>query len=261
MNDRDSKIVGLRQSLARSSFDSDGAHHVPLGHGGADNVLYGGLRSGALHEVYSDDQGHAASACGFAFGLALRLCGTKPLFWIATEFASLEFGSLNATGVLELGVDPRRLVLVRVAQATDALRAASDILACGAAGALVLEIPGAVKALDLTASRRLSLAAAAKKISVILLRPGAKPQASAAETRWLVQACGHPPNDWDNPRFDARLIRNRHGELGHWDMEWDDDSGIFRLPLDQPATPDHGAVAAAPADGSAATEKAFRNAG
>ena len=63
------------------------------------------------------------------------------------------------TGWLELGGDPRRLVLVRTRNAADALSRGSDILACPHVGALLLEMEGMPKCLDLVASRRLAFAA------------------------------------------------------------------------------------------------------
>ena len=74
------------------------------------------------------------------------------------------------------------------ADAADALRAANDALSCAALGAVVIEIPGRPKILDLMASRRLTLACAQKTVTAFLLRFNAEPEASTAETRWLVRA-------------------------------------------------------------------------
>jgi protein ImuA len=145
----------------------------------------------------------------------------------------------------------------------DALRAASDILACRGVGALVIEISRTLKSLDLTASRRLSLAAAQNGVSAILLRLGAKPEASAAETRWLVHAASSPPprqDDWDVPRFEVQLLRNRHGELGNWEMEWDCGNGLFRQPDNTNSAPYHGDLVAAPFNGPLAAQTGFQRA-
>ena len=248
-------LAALRRSLACYELDGASARTVPLGHAGADGILCGGLRVGVLHEVYASDVSHGASACGFATGLALRLSGNRCIFWIVTEFASMEFGAPNANGLLNIGVDPARLILLRMSNGEDVLRAAGDILSCSGVGAVVIEISGALKALDLTASRRLSLAAAQKRVSPILLRVGAQPEASAAETRWLVHSAIPPPDDWGSPRFDVRLLRNRHGELGNWEMEWDCDNGLFRQPDNHHIAPDYGDLVAATADGSFAAQE------
>jgi protein ImuA len=253
-------LAALRQSLASCELDCGSPRTVPLGHAGADAILSGGLRLGALHEVYASDVSYSASACGFTAALALRLGGERYLFWVVTDFALMEFGAPNANGLLDVGVDPERLILLRMSNGEDALRAASDILSCNGVGAVVIEISGALKALDLTASRRLSLAAAQKSVSPILLRVGAQPETSAAETRWLIHSAMPPPDDWGPPRFNVRLLRNRHGELGHWEMEWDCDNGLFRQPDNHHITPDYGDLVAATADRPLAAQKRIHQA-
>lgn len=235
------KLADLRKIL---SFRSPAAC-MALGHRGADAVLGGGLARGALHEVFAGDQG--ASAIGFTAGLAQRLAGGKPLFWITSDFAILEYGAICAPGLAGLGGDPARLVLLRLSHAHDVLKAASDILSCPHVGALVIEMTGAPRALNLAASRRLTLAANSGNIPALLLRLGAVPQPSAAETRWLVKAApSSPQEDWGAPRFEAQLLRNRHGGLGQWRMEWDCENGCFR---DCHQAPDHGDRIAASASG------------
>jgi protein ImuA len=224
------KIAALRASLTRAGFDLPERHaRIALGHEGADACLTGGLVRGALHEVFAQP-GHEASATGFAAGLAARCAGRKPLLWIRQDYSALEFGELAATGLLELGIDPSRILLLCAAHAEDALRAASDALGCGALGAVVIEIPGEPKLLDLVASRRLTLAAAASYVTAFLLRFGARPDASAAETRWMIRSCSSPPqeDDWGQPAYACELVRNRHGRTGHWVMEWSCDDGVFR---------------------------------
>ncbi len=148
--------------------------------------------------------------------LALLATGSKPLFWVRPDYEALEYGPVSPSGLAELGGDPRNLVLVRTRNAADALSAASDILACPHVGALLLEIGGAPKCLDLVASRRLSFTAGESGASVILLRESAREEPSAALTRW--QAACAPSraddDDWGNPVFDAALTRHRLGGLG-----------------------------------------------
>jgi protein ImuA len=210
-----------------------------------DVCLRGGLRRGALHEIYAASPGDEAAATGFAAGLAQRLAGKRPLLWIRQDFSALEYGELCATGFLELGLDPGRIVLLRVSDANEALRAASDALTCAGLGVVIIELRGAAKALDLVASRRLTLGAAQKSVPAILLRFSAKPDASTAETRWRIAAStsAKEQEHWGQARFAAQLLRNRHGRLGHWEMEWSNDDGFFREPA-----PDHRAVVSASSD-------------
>jgi len=218
---------------------------IPLGHRGADACLKGGLLCGALHEIFAAEAGSEAAASGFAAALASHAGQGKKLLWIRQDFAALEYGELSATGFLELGLDPARIFLLRVCDAASALRAASDALSCGALGAVVIEIPGMPKLLDLVTSRRLTLAAARKGVSAFLLRFAAAPEASAAETRWLIRPSRSPDKeDWGHPVFAAALARNRHGATGDWVMEWNCDEHSFYEP------PAHrGAVVSVSADG------------
>ena len=58
---------------------------------------------------------------------------------------------------------------------TRALRTAADALACDALGAVVLEVWGEARQLDLVASRKLTLAAQASGVTALLLRVAAPP--------------------------------------------------------------------------------------
>jgi protein ImuA len=138
------------------------------------------------------------------------------------------------------------VVTVRALDAEAALRSTADALACDAVGAVVLEALGETRQLDLVASRKLTLAAHTSGVTALLLRIAAKPQPSTAETRWIVRAAHSPPaagwSAWGTPHFDAELIRNRHGPIGRWIMEWKCDECLF----DEPAAHSQ-PVAAAPA--------------
>jgi len=226
---------------------------VALGHDAADACLKGGILKGALHEVFAAEAGCEASASGFAAALAMRVAQSsgrddtaqhKQLLWIRHDFSALEFGELSATGLLELGLDPARVLILRAPDVTSALRATGDALTCASLGAVILEIPGRQKLLDLVTSRRLTLAAQKKGVSVFLLRFAAEPDASSAETRWrIAPAASHDrKDDWGFPRFTAALTRNRHGATGDWVMEWNNDEQSFRAA-------DRGPVVSVPADG------------
>jgi len=238
------KLAVLRGALASHGLERPAAERIaPLGHPGADACLNGGLARGALHEVFAGAPGQEAAASGFALALAVRvLTKHKWLLWIRQDFSALESGEIYGAGLRELGLDPSRALMLHAPDAEAVLRAAGDALDCKGLGAVVIEPWGEPKIFDLVASRRLTLAAAKHNVTAILLRPGAEPSPSAAETRWLVRAAPSPPDDdWGAPLFDVSLARNRHGPLGHWVMEWDQDESIFR-------TAHHGALAAAIAD-------------
>jgi protein ImuA len=234
------KLADLRHFLAHYALPPD-RPSISLGLPTADSILGGGLRRGALHEVFAGDWG----AGGFAACLAIQAAGKKPLFWIRPDYEALEYGPLSATGLLELGGDPANLFLLRASHADDALSAAADILACPHVGAVVLEICGTPRCLDLVASRRLSLLAEESGVTLFLLREGAKPEPSAAATRWQVRTLASDPDDddWGAPRFRAQLTRHRLGPLSDFLLTWDSEHGLFH-----DAAAHSGLVAAAPAD-------------
>jgi protein ImuA len=250
------KIAALRASLAKAELEDPETHaRVSLGYDKVDACLHGGLRRGALHEIFAEG-GHEAAATGFAVACSFRVAADKRVLWVRQDFPAIEFGDLAATGLLELGLDPARLLLVRLADAADVLRAASDALSCAALGAVVIEISSDPKILDMVASRRLTLASARRGVTAFLLRFNAKPQLSTAETRWRVRAARSPDKEenWGSPVFETELVRNRHGRAGRWIMEWSCDDGLFQKPCGKGAE-DTGAVVSAPCDRSIAATK------
>ncbi len=257
---RTSTLAALRGTIAhaeRLTPAGTGPERVPLGHGAVDEALQGGLARGALHEVFADG-GDGAAGTGFVAGLLARLAGGgRYALWVRQDFSARENGELSMSGLAELGLDPRRLVVVRAHDAEMALRVTADGLACNALAAVVTEIWGETRAFDLVASRKLTLASAQSGVASLMLRIAASPQASTAETRWIVRATRSPPEaagtGFGAPVLDAHLVRNRRGPLGRWIMGWSGDEYRFRdaqtysqplaaLPADRPRSPlaEHG---------------------
>lgn len=257
------QLVGLETTGAPDSG------RVTLGHAEADATLNGGLLRGALHEVFAEGR-FSATATGFVAGLARRLAGQRSLLWIRQDFAAREAGDLAMTGFAELGLDPRRIVVVRARDAEMVLRIASDGVACRGVGAVVAEIFGETRAFDSVASRKLTLGCGATGIPCLMLRLAASPRTSTAETRWIVRAAHSPPaaawdaswEAWGEPVFDAALVRNRHGSTGRWIMKWKCDECLFSdSHLVQPATHPQPVVAAALDRPAAADHRSQRKAG
>ena len=257
------KLAALRGSIER--IQAHGAAYsprkVPLGHAEADAHLQGGIALGAVHEVFAEAGRQSAVATGFVAGLAGRVAARRPVVWIRQDFSEVEAGAVSMSGFSELGLDPRLFVSVRATDVDHALRAAADALACDAVGAVVLEVWGEAKQLDLVASRKLTLAAQASGATSLVLRMAAEPRASTAETRWIVRAAHSPPGStpssaWGSPLFETRLVRNRHGPTGRWIMEWKSDECLFGKPAaySQP-------VAAAPAHRPHQAQSVFKRSG
>ena len=115
-----------------------------------------GLRSGCLHEF----SGEGAEA--FAAILSGRLKG--PVLWCADAMAG---SALYPPGLKAFGLDHRRLILVRCRKPREILAAMEDGLRCRALAAVIGELSGGI---DLTASRRLQLAAENSGVTGFLVK-------------------------------------------------------------------------------------------
>jgi len=201
-----------------------------LGVRSVDRVLDGGLARGRVHEIYATERGDMGSAAGFAVAVAARLTyPDQPMLWLRAERGG---GVIQANGWAELGGIPAGAIVGLLPDAIALLRAAVDALRCPTLGAVIVESWGAMRELDLTASRRLALAAERSGVPLLLLRIDATPVPSAAQTRWAVASApsqalpGHAPG---GPVFDITLLRQKSGPCGmSWRLEWDRDRSIFR---------------------------------
>lgn len=199
-----------------------------------DAALDGGLARGRVHEVYAAESGDAASMAGFAIGMAMATTDRPvlPMLWLRVQRAARLGGVVHASGWAELGGGPGHGLVAVVPDAMALLRATVDALRCAGLGAVIVESWGAMRELDLTASRRLVLAAEKSGVPLFLLRVEAEPVPSAAQTRWQVASApsralpGQAPG---NPVFDVTLLRQRSGPCGlSWRLEWDRDQRLFR---------------------------------
>lgn len=221
-------------SKDRTVGDRDVRIPAPLGHARLDAAMGGGLGRGQLHELFAAESGDKGSAAGFAAMLAcLTGHAGAPLFWLREEMAERQ-GRLHAPGLAEIGIDPARLILVVLPDPVALLRAAVDVVRCGSVGAAVIELWGTPRALDLTASRRLALAAETSGVTPLLLRAEAEPSPSAAQTRWSVHAAPSTMIEAEapgGPAFTVELLRQRGRPGGGcWHLEWDRDRSRFCEP-------------------------------
>ncbi len=234
MTDRRDALAALRNRLARmGQGDSPRASRIfSLGLPMVDGPLGGGLARAALHEVFARTPPDGTAAIGFGLILAILAAQERPVVWIRQDFADVEGGRLHAPGLVELGRDPSSLVLVRARDAAGVLRAALEAVRCPAVGAVGLEPWGEPGVLDLTATRRLSLAAAASGVAAFLVRAAARPEPSSAATRWSVAAAPSRAllaNAPGQPAFAISLLRHRAGlPARDWHVEWDRDRCSFQ---------------------------------
>jgi len=233
----------LRKRLARYEPALPPARFT-LGVAPLDTILGGGLARARLHEIWPAEAADGANATGFALMLAQRASAAGgPIIWIAEEKGEQKNGPLYPPGLVELGIDPARILFVRAPDEKALLRAAADVVRSPAAGITVIAPAGPAPLLDLTASRRLTLFAEASGTTAILLRV-ADPQApSAATTRWRVAAATSQALDANapgHPAFAVDLIRQRGGAPSSgWRLEWDRDRARF-APLSRDLAADAG---------------------
>lgn len=227
------RLEGLRATLARLERPAQaaGAGVIPLCPG--ISLPDGGLVRAALHEVVAADPGVGA---GFAATLLGRAGGT--VIWIT--LAKDELLPWPA-GLARQGLDPGHLVVARADRWADALWAMEESLRCpGLAGALLVTGWEKENRLDLTATRRLQLAAEAGGGLGLLLRPDrTEGGATATVSRWRVSAL---PSGLTAPRWQLELLRIRGGApAGPWPVTWQEATGELvldeALPLARRALP------------------------
>lgn len=233
----------LRREIAR--IEAIAAIPAPAKAGGAvlpfaipdiDARLGGGLRRAALHEMRAAESRDTAALTGFTAAVLARLASrdTRPLLWIVEQAAGSETGLPYGNGLRALGLDPKRLVIVRVTRPRDVLWACEEGLRCAGLAAVVAELSGNPHVLDLTASRRLALRAAESGVTGILLRASARDEPGAASTRWLVSPLPSGvdpeyPEGIGRPAWRLTLERNRGGATGTFDVEWNHEQRSFTL--------------------------------
>ncbi|MCR9121643.1 MAG: hypothetical protein NXH91_05175 [Phyllobacteriaceae bacterium] len=206
---------------------------IPLDAGPVDRSLDGAFARGALHEMFAAQAADAAALTGFCAGLAHCISGDAGrVVWIRQGFSESEAGPLFMPGLAALGLDPTHIIHVRVRRPEDGLRAALEAVRCTALGAVLIELWGMPGSLDLTATRRLALAAETSGTAPLLMRLAAEPGPSVAQTRWRVAAAPSralAANAPGRPAFDITLLRNRAGVSGQrWHLEWDHERKCFR---------------------------------
>jgi protein ImuA len=180
------------------------------------------LAAGRVHEATGPGR------IAFALALAGRLSG--PVLWVA-DARSRE--GLYAPGMAAF-LDPARLVLARPAGALPVLQAMEEALRSGAVPLVVAEL---AEAPDLTASRRLQLAAGTGGGRGLCLLPEGRLRSNAAETRWR---CAPVPGATRAPGpGDARqrweIVKDKRGRPGAWEVRWDGRGFVEAAPVAETA--------------------------
>lgn len=185
----------------------------------------GGSPEATVHDLACAGHRDAGALAGFATALIARMGPERGgLVWIADGVTAGEAGALYGPGLAAFGLDPGRLVIVTAKSAAEALWAAEEALGVSGLAAVVAEIGGAPRALDLTATRRLALRAERQGTPLFLLRPAGADVPSAARIRLHLKPrpSGADPHGLPvlgRPGFAVTLSRNRGGPTGAVNVE------------------------------------------
>lgn len=188
-----------------------------------------GLAAVAQTEVFASSR--EASGAGAAFALALdawRHCAReegeevedrRAVVWVQTR-AALR----NGGRPFRPGLPPEirhRLIHVLAEKDEDALFALEEAVRCRDVAFVIGELAGSPRALDFTASRRLTLAAERHGVPLTLVRLDGTRDLSSARQRWAVRAAPSARPKWNaqapgTPAWQAELFRARSHPPGIW---------------------------------------------
>ena len=211
----------------------------------------GGLASDGLHEAAGVSAADGPAAAAFLAALLARHArdGERgPVLVCQSWGGAARFGRLYGPGWRDLGLEPADLLILRARREKDVPWAMEEGLRCGALAAVLAE----AESIEFTVSRRLALAAVEGATPVLLLRHDELGPASAALTRWRVTALPSRADPFDEgapglPRWRLALVRARGGRPATCDVEWNRETGSFRMAAalaDRPVTPRAGALEA-----------------
>lgn len=213
-------------------------------------------------EVFAS--GREAAGAALAMALAMDRTSADPLADAPDERAWLW---VQDAAAIKLGGRPycpglpaelrHRLIHVAAKTPEDALFALEEGLRCRELAFVLGEIAGNPKALDFTASRRLSLAVERHGVPLWLVRLDAQRDLGSARMRWQVASAPSPQPRWNAqapgiPSWRAELFRARNHPPGTWTLRDDGNSLVAAKIVADPSTPDSGDLAAVVGDRSLA---------
>jgi protein ImuA len=198
----------------------------------------GGLAAAGVHEIAAAAPGDVAAASGFAAALMARRLtrlppeDTRPVLWCRHGRAVAEYGRLYGPGLAAFGLAGERLLSLSLARPRAILWTLEEALKSTALSGVIADMTA--DALDLTASRRLMLAARRAGVPCLMVFAHPLTGATAAFTRWRIapHASGPPAFDAAAPGLAAwtlTLERSRAGRPGQWTVEWHHATHRFAL--------------------------------
>lgn len=229
------------EALLRRKGRAQAARHITAGAERFDAALRGGLPQGGLSEIHAASAGAAGYAGGFALAMAARaleMDGQKrPVVWVGAANSFREEGHPYAPGLLgSFGIAPQRLLYCETARLEDALWVAEEAAATGGCAAVILEVRGNPRRLDLTATRRLHHRALHSVLPVFLLREAVFAEPTAAPMRLVVGPAPAAPRmtlagpfapSIGRPAFTVTIDKARGGPPRDFILEWNSDEHVF----------------------------------
>ena len=184
-----------------------------------------------------DDWRHAGRAQG------AEVEDRRAVLWVQTREAARLTGRPYRAGLpAELR---HRVIHVLAPKAEDALFALEEGVRCREIALVLGEITGNPRALDFTASRRLTLTAERHGVPLYLVRLDAAHDLSSARMRWEVAAAPSTAPAWNaeapgTPAWHAELFRARAHPPGAWVLHGEGGlmaSRAFETPVIAPSAP------------------------
>lgn len=184
---------------------------------------------GALPAMHGEIFASGCEASGAGAALLMAQSGLEALgvqehnlrsmLWVQDKAARRLGGRPYRAGLPEMW--RRRVIHVAANDPAEALFALEEGVRCRDLACVIGEIAGNPKALDFTASRRLSLAAERHGVMLLLVRLDAAADLSSARMRWRVEAVPSVPPCWNgeapgDPAWRAELFRARAHAPGMW---------------------------------------------
>ena len=159
------------------------------------------LKPDRMHEV--------CGAGALFFGATLAAQSEGAFVWVKERWQTQQ---LNPVGLSEF-FRPERLLIASAKDQNEVLAVAEECLRSRAVPLVVMEL---TRELDLTAGRRLQLAAkTGKSIGLAIIPDGMG--SNAAETRWHCRPL-YDPQDSTGQQW--KLIKNKSGTKGIWNVRW-----------------------------------------
>ncbi|KRA95708.1 hypothetical protein ASD83_18885 [Devosia sp. Root685] len=220
--DRQQRLAALRDTIAdieRKPALAEAANR-PRSEPGA----FPALPSGLVQEVYANGARDSGASLAFALTQAKSLLTTRrsTIYYVQLAHEGKHLGLPYGPGLSWFGINPEKLVIVRVADMTEFLWATEEATACRAVAAIIAEVRGASKLLNFTASRRLSLRASANRVSLFMLRYGTRRESSAGHLRWQImpQRSGRHAFDDRAPGKARWRLKLERGRIAGNQMDW-----------------------------------------